>query len=967
MSNSTADRNPVELLAEEFAARLRRGEHPSLTEYVERYPEHAADIRDLFPALALVEQFKPARPEGNESLAASLPAARDNLPPQLGDYRILRYLGEGGMRVVYEAVRESLRSHVALKVMHPQYRNRPDYLRRFHTEARSAARLHHTNIVSVFDYGEHDGVCFYAMQYIAGQSLDKVLEDIRQLRREREGLPAGETVTVACDRNSPGQREDMGGADQACCTPRSLRQTVTMGLLTGRFAIPGADENGGEQDTLPPSELAIGHEAEAADLGTATRRFLSELRHAEPVVHRPHELPPASGSAEGSEGVPPHDPSSSLTGKADLRYYREIARLGAQVADALAYAHQRGVLHRDIKPPNLILDPLGNIWVTDFGLAKFEDGNDLSQTQDLVGTLRYMAPERFRGVSDRRGDVYALGATLYELLTLHHPFEGKDQLELIHRIENDRPVPPRKLDRNIPCDLETIVLKALAKDPNHRFASALELAAELRRFVENRPIHSRPIPYYRQFSMWCHRNPWLATANVTAATLTTVLAIVSTFYALTWRHQRNQIASHFRDAREKLFDSLLSQAQAKRSSHRQGHRFDALSALAEATPIATELKLPRGRVDHLRNEAIACMALPDLKKTGRVITTPSGVIACAFDSTMTRYALRFGNGTIQVCRIDDDQKIDRFQVQRDREIFLLFSPDGHYLATTNWPNRPLMVRDVERHAVSLSDQVPAQLGHAAKFSPDSRRIVVAHANGELAVYDVKTGRPGPQLRVPAEPCGLAFRADGTEIAVVCVEKANRICQILDVETRRRVRRFPLLPGVRDVAWSPDGSTLATASDDQRIYLWDALTGNRRATLEGHISPGIVAAFDPSGVLLASDGWEGRIWLWDPVLGRPWLNLNSPIGVVVPSRDGRIVVGSEDKVTIYQLDPALEYRTLAHAASPPLQLSAGFGSSKWPAAGSGHQWRRCALGLCQRQGACFPAHRARLVFYVRSLG
>jgi serine/threonine protein kinase len=168
MSHASTDRNPFEQLAEEFAARLRRGEHPSLTEYVERYPEHAADIRDLFPALALVDQFKPARPEDDGLLAASSRAARENLPPQLGDYRILPYLGEGGMGVVYEAVRESLRSHVALKVMHPQYRNRPNYLRRFHTEARSAARLHHTNIVSVFDYSEHDGVCYYAMQFIAG-------------------------------------------------------------------------------------------------------------------------------------------------------------------------------------------------------------------------------------------------------------------------------------------------------------------------------------------------------------------------------------------------------------------------------------------------------------------------------------------------------------------------------------------------------------------------------------------------------------------------------------------------------------------------------------------------------------------------------------------------------------------------------------------------------------------------------
>ena len=122
--------------------------------------------------------------------------------------------------------------------------------------------------------------------------------------------------------------------------------------------------------------------------------------------------------------LPPDDNTSSLTGKADIRYYREVARLGAQVADALAYAHERGVLHRDIKPPNLILDALGNIWVTDFGLAKFEEGDDVSKSQDMVGTLRYMAPERFQGVSDRRGDVYALGATLYELLTLRPRVRG---------------------------------------------------------------------------------------------------------------------------------------------------------------------------------------------------------------------------------------------------------------------------------------------------------------------------------------------------------------------------------------------------------------------------------------------------------------------------------------------------------------------------------------------------------------
>ena len=228
---------------------------------------------------------------------------------------------------------------------------------------------------------------------------------------------------------------------------------------------------------------------DAAEPGAEVRRLASELHQTDTMIRHTNELPTAPVTDRDSATTPPYDTSSSLTGKADIRYYREVARLGAQVADALAYAHKRGVLHRDIKPPNLILDSLGNVWVTDFGLAKFEEGDDLSHSQDMIGTLRYTAPERFRGVSERTGDIYALGATLYELLTFRHAFEGKDQLDLIHRIENEPPVPPRQLDRRIPRDLETIVLKSLAKDPSHRFKSALEVADELRRFVENRPIH----------------------------------------------------------------------------------------------------------------------------------------------------------------------------------------------------------------------------------------------------------------------------------------------------------------------------------------------------------------------------------------------------------------------------------------------------------------------------------------------
>ncbi len=407
------------------------------------------------------------------------------------------------MGVVYEAVRESLRSRVALKVMHARFRASAGYLRRFHNEARSAAQLHHTNIVSVFDYGEHDGVCYYAMQYIAGRSLEEILVDVRRLRShqgDREGAP----VEAGPD-SSAKQRPAVDGTAPTEAAADPLMRTVTRGLMTGQFA-----ESAGtapDLEATPPSaselvEPATGAQTEAgSNLGFALGRVRAPVAPARRDNDRDR--------VDSSSGLS----SSSLTGQGEDRYHREVARLGAQVAEALAHAHERGVLHRDIKPSNLLLDPIGNIWVTDFGLAKFEEGEDLSQSHDVVGTLRYMAPERFRGVSDPRCDIYALGATLYELLTLRPVFESADRLRLIDQVVHDPPAPPRKLDRRIPRDLETIVLKALAKDPNDRFATAGELAAELRRFLENRPIRSRPIPASERLWRWCRRNRAVARSS----------------------------------------------------------------------------------------------------------------------------------------------------------------------------------------------------------------------------------------------------------------------------------------------------------------------------------------------------------------------------------------------------------------------------------------------------------------------
>src|SRR5262249_27351074 len=219
------------------------------------------------------------------------------------------------------------------------------------------------------------------------------------------------------------------------------------------------------------------------------------------------------------------------TGPSQAGYYRSVARIGARVADALAYAHGQGVLHRDIKPSNLLLDTAGEVWVADFGLAKLEGSDGPTAAGDVVGTLRYMAPERFQGRSDPRSDVYGLGATLYELLALRSAFDEQARLQLMDRLAPEAPTPLRRVDRLVPRDLEAIVLKAMAKDPDDRFPTAAELRDELNRFVQNRPTRTRPLSPPEQLWRWCKRNPLVAGLNALAAALTIIIAVVSTVAA----------------------------------------------------------------------------------------------------------------------------------------------------------------------------------------------------------------------------------------------------------------------------------------------------------------------------------------------------------------------------------------------------------------------------------------------------
>jgi serine/threonine protein kinase/WD40 repeat protein len=453
-------------LAEEFLDRYRKGQRPPLREYIENHHELAGEIREVFPAMAMMENIALADESLEGDATGDLPVRRPPPLEQLGDYRIVREVGRGGMGVVYEAEQVSLGRHVALKVLPPQMLRDARTRRRFEREARAAAKLHHTNIVPVFGVGEQDETPYYVMQFIQGQGLDVVLGELRRLRAGGAGLPAAAPLSTV--------GRDVSAAD------------VARSLLTGRLDAQPTEGSAPDNSHGPAG-------AAGSDSGHASSLSASSLT-----------LP---------GGEPPRGKARRQT------YWQGVARIGVQVADALAYAHAQGIVHRDIKPSNLLLDTHGIVWVTDFGLAKADDQQNLTHTGDILGTLRYMPPEAFGGKVDSRGDVYALGLTLYEMLAFRPAFEEKERGRLVKQVTGEAPAPLRKLNSEVPRDLETIVQKAIEREPSHRYASASELADDLRRFVDDEPIRARRASYAERLARWGRRNPVLAALSGAVAVL----------------------------------------------------------------------------------------------------------------------------------------------------------------------------------------------------------------------------------------------------------------------------------------------------------------------------------------------------------------------------------------------------------------------------------------------------------------
>ncbi len=771
----------------------------------------------------------PGGPGGASTL--SLPdqpgQADEVVPAQLGEYRILRPLGRGGMGVVYEAVQEPLGRHVALKVLAPHCSGNPMFRERFRREAQAAARLHHTNIVPVFGVGEHEGTLYYSMQFIRGQGLDAVLREAKRLH-EAKDLPT------------------LAGPERGA----ELSVRIARGLLGGHF----------------PQQNTVAEEAPPVSL-----------------------LPPDAPAEEGLT------PSSEVAGQSNSAYFRSVASLGAQVAEALAYAHHHGVVHRDVKPSNVLVDSEGTAWVADFGLAKAEAGGDLTGTGEVVGTLRYMAPERFRGVSDPRGDVYGLGITLYELLTQRAAFDDPDQARLIQRIVHEGPAAPRTIDPLIPRDLETIVLKATARDLAARYATADALAEDLRRFLADRPILARRAPLWERGARWCRRNPALAvTGGLAVAALLSVAALGTGFAvhqsraAAELEREQEQTRGALRESRLLAASLALDHGQGLCE---QGHPGRGMLWLARSLELA-----PEGA--DLRRAIRANLAGwgRSLHRLRQVLPHPDKVLCLAVSPDGKTLLTGCADGNARLWGLDTGELLGAPLPHGGAVRAVAWAPDGEALATAGTNGT------AQRWVRATGRPVGAPFQHgkavnAVAFSPDGKLLATGCADGKARLWGLAGGND-PRLFVHTRPVvALAYSRDGKAILTGSgAEKKGGEVRLWALEAGGATWHVPQKDVVAAVAFGPGERTCLTGGHDWHVRVWDRATGKMQADCNQQGRVRGVAFGRAAGVVLAADQDGFLAQLWDTTTGKRVgmpLAHQGPVAAVAFTPEGRAVTGSED--------------------------------------------------------------------------
>ena len=580
-----------------------------------------------------------------------------------------------------------------------------------------------------------------------------------------------------------------------------------------------------------------------------------------------------------------------------------VATWGIEAARALDYAHQMGVVHRDVKPSNLLIDGTGKLWVADFGLAMTEMDAEITQTGEVPGTLRYMSPEQARSDRqslDHRTDIYSLGATLYELLTLEPPHASHDRVELLQHITTGVITPLRQRNRTIPVDLESIVLKALEGDPNRRYQRAGEMADDLARFLHHEPTRARPVSAVRRAGHAVVRHPvrsLLVLGALGAASLG--------LWATREMQQRQTVQASV--ARTEAATELRRGFESWRTGNASA-ALEHLRACRASDPLLADSLGGRWLLARLNGQADLLLATgkpadkhPDLycfsfSADGRVLAA-GGADGRLFIQRLT--AAGAAEGPPLVVQAHDEINDVAFSpdglavasVGEDARVCLWKTADGSLLREALRAAGPLFAVAFSPSGQTLACGGARQslqlipLAEAGATACDLQPFAAAVAAGDLAAdADIETiqflssgemavacGR----LVATVDPNGQILRTfaghDGTvgQIALACDGR-----RLLSGGTDREPRGWALATGrllavlprhpswIQGCAFSPDGTQIATGCRDGVVRVFDAGTLELERKIVGHVGRTWEVKYDSAG-MVASSGADGTLRRWNP--------------------------------------------------------------------------------------------------------
>ncbi|WP_166831543.1 protein kinase domain-containing protein [Thalassoroseus pseudoceratinae] len=804
------------LLSVEIEHRQRVGEAVSVDDYEQRYPEYVDVVRETFAAkrVSTVNRSTPletpdvSRSEADSTFVSPNAAFAPTVTPDsgiepgagellqsecFGDYEVLEELGRGGMGVVYKAKQLNAGGRlVALKVIRADRfgaqddPGRKEAVERFRVEANAAARLHHDNLVTVYDVGEVEGQPYYAMRHVEGRSLKSLVQ---------------------------------------------------------------------------------------------------------------------SGPEES----------------------QRAAAIIRDVATGVHAAHQHGVLHRDLKPDNVLIeDDTGRALVADFGLAKLAEERGMTLTGVGIGTPQYMSPEQ---AEDAAGvtvasDVYSLGATLYHLLAGQPPFTG-ELFEVLRKVKEEAPSPPSQMhsgrDTEYSKDLDTICLKCLQKEPNQRYPSAAALADDLQRFLGGRPIQARPVSKFERARRWCRRNPGIATLT---SVLTLVLLALAIGGPITAAYQaklkqdeskarENEAAQRRRASGAEIlayFDALQGEIQRKQAV---AARDRATFQLYRANLARASGEIEANRYD-IAQEVLSVIP-PEQRHwetrylMSRAEGTPLTLIGhqgpVAFGPAGQRFISGSGDGQVNVWDASSGKKLLDLKGHDDGVTCVAFSNDGRRIVSGS-NDQTVKVWDS-----SSGDELLTLRGHTFVVScvaicPDGRRIASGNGGSDqtLRIWDAVTGENLHILRGDFnQVSSVAFSPDGQRV-VAGVGSRNANVKVWDVASGDELLT---MSGHSDkifgVAFSPDGNRIVSGSGDRSLKIWNAFNGEELKTIHGHSHAIIDVAFHPNGRQVVTGSHDETLRVWDVASGEELRVLRGhteSVGSVDYSPDGRRILSGSNNVKVW---------------------------------------------------------------------